>query len=629
MLKFYLILSYFSILCQIVVSWEEKMKKTFISIIWVLLLSFVFGEKLYAAESETESVKYVTVSTSLNMRTSGSYDSKIITRLEHGTEVQVYSEENGWAQISVNGHTGYVRSNFLTSVKPKVLIKYVTVSTSLNMRTKMSYNSKIIKRLGNGTEVQVYSEKNGWAQIRVNGRTGYVRASFLTSTKPTNLTKYITVSTSLNMRTNPSYNSKIITRLEHGTQVNVYSEKNGWAQIKVNGHSGYVQDKYLSNTKPTILTKYVSVSSRLNMRNGMSYESKIIKRLEHGTEVKVYSEKNGWAQIRVNGRTGYVNVKFLIDTNPLVKEVSKVYQNYDLTLDEMKSIQMKVDPQTDKKYKTYLREDALRVNSTKDPTQGTVTGSGWNVRGGAGADYWSVGKVKDGEVLAINSVQTGKDGYRWYEVDYKRTWVNASPIDVKYHLNPSNFINNPDTSLQFLNLSKTTGLNQYEVNRKILAGKGILEGKASAFISAGQTYGINDIYLISHALLETGNGTSTLANGVKVNGKTVYNMFGIGAVDGSAVSSGSQYAYDAGWFTPEKAILGGAKFIAQGYIDKGQDTLYKMRWNPRASALNGVASHQYATDIGWAVKQVTRISNLYNMLDSYNMTLEIPKYKNQ
>ncbi|ECD6517482.1 mannosyl-glycoprotein endo-beta-N-acetylglucosamidase, partial [Salmonella enterica subsp. enterica] len=132
--------------------------------------------------------------------------------------------------------------------------------------------------------------------------------------------------------------------------------------------------------------------------------------------------------------------------------------------------------------------------------------------------------------------------------------------------------------------------------------KGILAGKASAFVTAANAYGINEIYLISHALLETGNGTSTLANGVKVNGKTVYNMYGIGAYDGSAISSGAQYAYNAGWFTPEAAIIGGAKFIAQGYVNAGQDTLYKMRWNPDAAEKTGNATHQYASDIGWATK---------------------------
>ena len=52
-------------------------------------------------------------------------------------------------------------------------------------------------------------------------------------------------------------------------------------------------------------------------------------------------------------------------------------------------------------------------------------------------------------------------------------------------------------------------------------------------------YGINEVYLISHALLETGNGTSQLAKGADVvNNKVVtnsntkyHNVFGIAAYD--------------------------------------------------------------------------------------------------
>ena len=43
-----------------------------------------------------------------------------------------------------------------------------------------------------------------------------------------------------------------------------------------------------------------------------------------------------------------------------------------------------------------------------------------------------------------------------------------------------------------------------------------------------------------------------------------------------------------------------------------QDTLYKMKWNP-AYPENG----NYASDIGWAYKQVNNISNLYGLIDYY------------
>src|SRR5699024_5401579 len=101
---------------------------------------------------------------------------------------------------------------------------------------------------------------------------------------------------------------------------------------------------------------------------------------------------------------------------------------------------------------------------------------------------------------------------------------------VLHYLDPTNFVNDSKLSFQFLDLSKPSNTSATVLN-DYLRGKGTLDGQGQAFIDASRKNGVNDIYLISHAMLETGHGSSKLAQGVKVNGKTVYNMFGIGAVD--------------------------------------------------------------------------------------------------
>jgi len=196
---------------------------------------------------------------------------------------------------------------------------------------------------------------------------------------------------------------------------------------------------------------------------------------------------------------------------------------------------------------------------------------------------------------------------------------------IEYYANPSNFRQGENGFYQFLVLSAPADLNVSEVNRNILdRSKGTLAGTAGAFVEAGKRYGINEAYLIAHALHETGNGQSKLAQGVTVNGKKVYNMFGTAAYDGSAVSSGAQYAYDQGWFSPEEAIIGGAQFVARNYIHAGQDTLYKMRWNP-----DNPGVHQYATHVAWAQITTNRIASIYNQLESYVQVFEVPKFKSQ
>ncbi|MFA1714973.1 SH3 domain-containing protein [Peribacillus frigoritolerans] len=619
-----------------------------------------------AVTPEKTTTKYVNVSSgTLNMRKSGSESASIVAKLSKGTKVTVYSESKGWAKIKANGKDGHVSTKYLSTTKPgtgsttvtpeKTTTKYVNVSSgTLNMRKSGSESASIVAKLSKGTEVTVYSESKGWAKIKANGKDGYVSTDYLSTTKPgtdskpsipeKTTTKYVNVSSgSLNMRNKPSDSASVIVKLARGVEVEVISESNGWSKIKAYGGEGYVSTKYLSATKPgsvpglnpdgeaNTFVKYVNVSdgSSLNMRSAASASASIIAKLVNNTAVTVYSESNGWSRVTANGKTGYVSTQYLTSKAPEGPgssngSIIRIDKEYDLTMEKMVEIQMAVNGQTDKKYKTYIREDGVTlINSTK----GTVKGTGWRVRGGAGSNYWAVGPVSNNQSLSIKSKVRGSDGYYWYEVVYNKTWVNASPEDIEYNLNPNNFVNDPVNSFQFVKLSQVTNMNVSEVNNRILSGKGILQGQATTFTAAGEKYGVNEIYLISHALLETGNGTSPLATGVKVNGKTVYNMYGVGAFDGTALSSGAQYAYNAGWFTPEAAIIGGAEFIAKGYISAGQDTLYKMRWNPTAAEKYGYASHQYATDIGWATKQVKQIYNLYSLLDSYKLTIEVPKYK--
>ncbi|MGX6446097.1 N-acetylglucosaminidase [Neobacillus sp. K501] len=314
---------------------------------------------------------------------------------------------------------------------------------------------------------------------------------------------------------------------------------------------------------------------------------------------KKLSELYGW----------YTNT-VLVKSGPQVS-----YTNYNLTLEEMLNLQMKQSPQTDK----YRNEPAYVHSAYVDVVNNKITTNGLNVRSGPGTNYSIVAQLSNGftgfRILATEG--------EWYKISL--TWRNAKSEDVAYYLNPNNFPSDSIQYFQFLKLSKPAGINVNEVNEKILNNNaGILKGTAETFVKAAQLYNINELYLISHSLLETGYGSSSLAKGISYNGKVVYNMYGYGAYDSCPETCGAQTAYEQGWFTPELAIIGGASLIGKGYIYNEtfqQDTIYKMRWNPI------VTYHQYATDIAWASKQVTNIYNLYKLLDNYTLYTDLPVYK--
>src|SRR5690625_505170 len=313
------------------------------------------------------------------------------------------------------------------------------------------------------------------------------------------------------------------------------------------------------------------------------------------------------------------------------------YSHYDYSLEEALNIQMNQMAQTDKGEYAWVSKSYIDSNNR-------VTASALNVRTQPTTSNEMSNRIL-GTLSKGTKVEIIDQKGNWYAIKYNNSsWVHAVREDVRYYLNPNNFINDNRQKFQFLDLSKPSGASRSVLNN-YLKGRGVLSNQGQAFIDAARTHGVNDIYLISHSVLETGHGTSTLAKGVEVgvnkdgkpvlvtksnrkslkNIKTVYNMYGIGAVDSNPLGGGAIRAYNEGWDTVEKAIIGGAKFIGNNYIKNGQNTLYKMRWNPKMN--EGMAWKQYATDIGWASKQVHTMYNLYQEIGHNNPILDIPVYK--
>ncbi|QDI93106.1 hypothetical protein EPH95_10825 [Salicibibacter halophilus] len=334
----------------------------------------------------------------------------------------------------------------------------------------------------------------------------------------------------------------------------------------------------------------------------------------------------------------------------------------------MVNIQAHLGPRTDSYNRSIAYVSSDYINRNGD--QGTVE-AGINIRLEPNTRINAVGSLSPGDRITIIGTEQDTNPHvdrTWYviEFDHGEHWQFARSADIKKNVDPNNFTleSNYRDMYQFLVLSETSGVPVNYLDNE-LSDKGALAGNGETFSDAANEYSINEFYLLSHALLETGHGSSILSDGsirvgeisnnkwvsIQPNGtyiaeqngsswsieqvndfdetqanniKNVYNMFGIGAVDSSPHVRGSIRAYEEGWFSPEEAIEGGTKFIAESYVHHPthqQDTLYKMRWNP-----NNPGTHQYATDIGWAYKQTSIIYRHYLGLESLIKTFDIPRY---
>lgn len=262
---------------------------------------------------------------------------------------------------------------------------------------------------------------------------------------------------------------------------------------------------------------------------------------------------------------------------------------------------------------------------------------------------WYYGQLTNGKYVWIKPTDLSKESIKYvrtgmtltkaaniqnnsyYNPQVQRTagkWEDANYDEIKNAMDPVRLAKDDEYKYQFLLLDQPQYLPVSALN-KLLEGKGVLEGQGASFSQAAKKYGINEIYLISHALIETGNGTSDLAKGGDiVNGKFTnksakkyHNVFGIGAYDNNPLVEGIKYAKEAGWDSVSKAIIGRAKFIGQSYVKAGQNTLYKMRWNPAHPG-----THQYATDINWANLNAQVIKGFYDKMGEVGKYFEIPQY---
>ncbi|HHW8573739.1 TPA: glucosaminidase domain-containing protein [Staphylococcus aureus] len=195
-------------------------------------------------------------------------------------------------------------------------------------------------------------------------------------------------------------------------------------------------------------------------------------------------------------------------------------------------------------------------------------------------------------------------------------WANATRAQTSSAMNVKRIWESNTQCYQMLNLGKYQGVSVSSLN-KILKGKGTLDGQGKAFAEACRKNNINEIYLITHAFLESGYGTSNFASGRY----GAYNYFGIGAYDNNP-NYAMTFAKNKGWTTPAKAIMGGASFVRKDYINKGQNTLYRIRWNPK-----NPATHQYATAIEWCQHQASTIAKLYKQIGLKGIYFTRDKYK--
>lgn len=234
-----------------------------------------------------------------NLRKTADAESTILEQISLNQEVEILGEEGDWYQIKYNQITGYVNkelvtvnsnpqtteennqvnenstnenneqkqntteeNNVSTETTEEITLGEYKISEDTKLKLIPSINATDVIELKTDETVTVTEIINGWACVETQTTRGWLRKDKLKKDEPVKeqpaeeqptqevqiKTKYIN-STTVNVRQEANTTSSIVTTVALNTEVQVYSEENGWSKVKVNNVEGYISSSLLSDNK--------------------------------------------------------------------------------------------------------------------------------------------------------------------------------------------------------------------------------------------------------------------------------------------------------------------------------------------------------------------------------------------
>ena len=225
-------------------------------------------------------------------------------------------------------------------------------------------------------------------------------------------------------------------------------------------------------------------------------------------------------------------------------------------------------------------------------------------------------------------------------------------------MDPRNFLT-ADGIFQFENLSYNSETQNEEGVKLILAGTALADSYytytdengnsqtktySETFLEAAKNSGVSPYYLASRTKQEVlvGMSKSESITGSVEGYAGYYNFYNIGAnnstVSGQNVRNGLAFASGTGsmsaeektkymlpWSNPYNAIVGGAKYIGNNYINRGQNTIYLQKFNVTSYS---PYSHQYMSNVEAAKAEAQKIYAAYKNMNHVSTIFSIPVYEN-
>ena len=172
-----------------------------------------------------------TISSKLELKLVPSITSSNINTIEGNSKITIKDIMNKWSYVETEGKAGWVLTSKIQIAEQKEENKIEEVKQEENKETTTTSVSEE-RKVEESKETEQKEETKKTAEV----------------------TKYVSTET-LNMRETADNNAKLVNQLKINTKVTVVETSGTWSKIKVNGKTGYVASKYLSDKKVEVTSR--------------------------------------------------------------------------------------------------------------------------------------------------------------------------------------------------------------------------------------------------------------------------------------------------------------------------------------------------------------------------------------
>ena len=199
----------------------------------------------------------------VRMRSGPGTDSSILGTYSSGTAMEVTGVNGNWYQVSYNGTTGYVRSDYMSlsgaagdgSSSSSSGTAGTVKGSDVRLRSGPSTTSNILGTYNTGTAMTITGSSGNWYAVTYNGTSGYVCKDYMTTTKPGGDTPssssagYIK-GNDVRLRSGPGTSYSILGTYNNGTPLTITGTSGEWTAVTLGGVNGYVNSTYVTTSNP-------------------------------------------------------------------------------------------------------------------------------------------------------------------------------------------------------------------------------------------------------------------------------------------------------------------------------------------------------------------------------------------